>query len=62
MMKKTEHTDEEKEQIRNTAFELMKTETVYYTGHCTGEPAFELMKKIMGDKLIHIGAGMRFEI
>ena len=62
MMKKTEHTDEEKEQIRNTAFELIKTETVYYTGHCTGEPAFELMKEIMGDKLIHIGAGMRFEI
>ncbi len=31
--------------------------TVFYSGHCTGIPAFELMKEIMGDKLIALHSG-----
>lgn len=30
---------------------------VFYSGHCTGIPAFELMKVIMGDKLIALHSG-----
>ncbi len=57
MMKKTEHNEEEKEIIRSTASELMKTDTIYFSGHCTGIPAFEMMKEIMGDKLTAIHSG-----
>ena len=57
MMKKSEHNDEEKEIIINTAKELIKTETHYYSGHCTGIPAFDMMKRIMGDKLTAIHSG-----
>ena len=58
MMKKDgEHTGEEKEVIIHTAKELSQLDTVFYSGHCTGIPAFELMKTIMGDKLIALHSG-----
>ena len=58
MMKKDgEHTEEEKAVIIETARELSQTDTVFYSGHCTGIPAFELMKTVMGDKLIALHSG-----
>ena len=58
MMKKDgEHTEDEKSVIIQTAEELEKMDTVFYSGHCTGIPAFELMKEIMGDKLIALHSG-----
>ena len=63
MMKKdSEHTEEEKAVIVQTAQELARMNTFFYSGHCTGIPAFELMKEIMGDKLIalHSGEEIRF--
>ena len=38
---------------------LSKLDTVFYSGHCTGIAAFELMKGIMGDKLIALHSGDR---
>jgi 7,8-dihydropterin-6-yl-methyl-4-(beta-D-ribofuranosyl)aminobenzene 5'-phosphate synthase len=51
------YTAEEEEVIIKTANELSKMNTVFFTGHCTGEPAFDIMKKIMNDKLraLHTG-------
>ena len=58
MMKRdAEHTEEEKAVIIQTAHELSQMKTVFYSGHCTGIPAFELMKKFMGDKLIAMHSG-----
>lgn len=57
MMKKSEYTDMEIEEIRKTAEELQQLETVFYTGHCTGQQAFNLMKSIMGEKLRTIHSG-----
>lgn len=57
MKKKTELTDLEKEDIRKTALELKKMDTVFYTGHCTGIQAFDIMKKIMLEKLFYIHSG-----
>lgn len=51
MMKKTDYTDDETEYIRQTAYELMKTNALFYTGHCTGQKAFGIMKEIMGERL-----------
>ncbi len=57
MKREGEHTEEEKAVIIQTAQELAKMNTVFYSGHCTGIPAFEMMKVIMGDKLIALHSG-----
>ena len=58
MMKKDgEHTEEEKTVIMQTAQKLVQMKTVFYSGHCTGIPAFGLMKEIMGDRLIALHSG-----
>ncbi|MBQ4364251.1 MAG: MBL fold metallo-hydrolase, partial [Oscillospiraceae bacterium] len=60
MMKKDGgYTDDEKDVIIRTAKELSMMDTVFYTGHCTGIPAFDIMKEIMGDKLIALHCGER---
>ncbi len=57
MMKSTEYTDEDIEIIKDTAYELMKKNTLYYSGHCTGQAAFDIMKNIMGDRLSALHSG-----
>ena len=58
MMKKDgEHTKEEKAVIMQIAQELSQMKTVFYSGHCTGIPAFEMMKEIMGNQLIALHSG-----
>jgi hypothetical protein len=37
--------------------ELSKLETVFYSGHCTSIPAYDIMKEIMGDKLRALHSG-----
>ena len=60
LMKKTgEYTVKEEAAIKETALELSHTDTVFYSGHCTGTPAFKIMKQIMGDQLIAIHSGDR---
>lgn len=48
--------------IQSTAQALTEGDTVYYTGHCTGDYAYEKLKEILGDQLHRISGGMRFEI
>ena len=57
MKREGEHTDEEKSVIIQTARELAQLNTVFYSGHCTGIPAFDIMKEIMGDKLLALHSG-----
>ncbi len=60
MMKRDgEYTDAERSVITTTARELSQMNTVFYSGHCTGLPAFELMKSVMGDKLEALRSGER---
>jgi len=62
MMKSGVYTAEEIETIRQTARELKKYKTRYYTGHCTGEPAFEIMKEILGNQIEYIRSGEKIII
>ncbi len=60
LAQKAAYSAEETEVIRQLARELAEKDTLFFTGHCTGQPAFALMKEIMGEKLrgIHSGDGI----
>lgn len=61
MMKKSDFTVEETGYIQQTARELLKTNALFYTGHCTGQAAFEMMKEVMGERLRRISSGSVLE-
>ena len=50
------------EEIEFIARQLLEDEINVYTGHCTGEMAFGILKKIMKDKLNRLHTGSFFEI
>ncbi len=52
-----EYTKEDDDMIRQTARELADMNTLFYTGHCTGEHPMELMKEIMGERIAVIHSG-----
>ena len=60
LMRKDGYSQEEVTRIKKIAEELAKTNIQCYTGHCTGQEPFEVMKKIMKDKLhyLHCGDGI----
>lgn len=62
MMKKDDYTQEEADYIRRTAEELLKTKALFYTGHCTGRKAYEMMKEMMGDQLRAFHSGSQLEV
>ena len=57
MMKKGDYTGEDTEMIKETAKVLIKMDTKFYSGHCTGEYPLEILKSIMKNKLIAIHSG-----
>ena len=58
LMKKTEYREEQLEEIDEIAKNLLNyKKTKFYTCHCTGIPAYERMKAIMGEKLTYVHAG-----
>ncbi len=60
MKKNAPLTGEEKEIVKCTAEELKKLKnTIFYSGHCTGEEAFDIMKEMMGEQLTALHSGER---
>ena len=57
LMLKREYRENELQEVRSIAEELKKYQIKFYTCHCTGIPAFEEMKKIMGDQLEYVHSG-----
>lgn len=62
MVKKGEYTPQEIADIKDTAHALLKTGAVFYTGHCTGQPAFAIMKEIMGERLQILHSGIELKL
>lgn len=48
--------------IKNIAAYLLKTKAHYYTGHCTGEKPFALLKSLMGEYIEYASTGLVIEI
>ncbi len=57
LMKKAPYTDYELGEIIDMAKELKKYRTKFVTCHCTGIPAYTVMKNIMGDQLSYVHSG-----
>ncbi len=57
LMKKTTYRDDQVKEIEDIARELNEYPTIFYTCHCTGLEAFDIMKAVMGDKLIYVHSG-----
>ncbi len=62
MMKKSDYTERETEIIRQTAEELAKKDILFYTGHCTGQKAVDIMRPVLGDRLTAMYCGMEILI
>ena len=54
--------EQEATRLKFTAMELLKKDTVYYTGHCTGEKQFAALKEHMGERLIALTTGAVYDI
>ncbi len=57
MRKKSGYTGEDMEIIQKIGAELKKTDTVYYTGHCTGEVPYQALKEILGSQIVYVHSG-----
>ena len=49
--------EDQVKEIEDIARKLCEYPTVFYTCHCTGLEAFDIMKAVMGDKLIYVHSG-----
>ena len=59
MMKKSAYTEEDRDLVLQTAKELLQTKTVYYTGHCTGTEAADILKDCLHDQIRFLHTGMQ---
>lgn len=57
LMKRTEFSEADTAEVTEIANRLRKYPSHFATCHCTGLPAFNQMKKIMGDQLSYVRSG-----
>ncbi len=57
MQQKSGYAEEDLGIVRKIGLELKKTKTKFYTGHCTGEIPFQILKECMGEQLEYVHSG-----
>ena len=62
LMKKTKYTDEELGEIIDIGKELKKYPTKFFTCHCTGEPAYKILKLSMGEQIQYVHSGEEVDL
>ena len=62
LMQKDSYTEEDIRSIGHTACVLRSGKTVFYTGHCTGEKPFEVLKNVLGDRIHYFHCGDEIEL
>lgn len=62
LLRKEGYASEDLAAIAETARELKKTPSVYYTGHCTGETPAAILREIMGDQCRFCRVGATIEV
>ncbi len=62
LMKKSDYSDNEIREIKDIAGELKKYPSRFITCHCTGVPAYLIMKEIMGSQLEYVHSGEEISI
>ena len=50
------------ERIRAVAERLAQTSSRYYTCHCTGPHAYDLLRETLGERIAFLSAGSMIEI
>lgn len=53
---------EPEENVRAIAAELKRSNTMYYTCHCTGMPSYEILREELGDRITYLSAGMQLDL
>ncbi len=62
LQQKSGYSEEDIEVIEKIARELKeRSNTRFYTGHCTGEIPYQIMSEIMGEQLVYVHSGDRIE-
>ncbi len=59
---KPEYTAEDDRIINAIARELKETDTLYFSGHCTGEYPMQLLKEVMGERLVVMHSGDELKV
>ena len=54
--------DEPKALIRAVGEELRRRPTHYYTGHCTGQGPYAILKEMLGDQITYMAGGTEFTL
>lgn len=62
MLRKDRYAAEDLAGVAETARELKKTPTLYYTGHCTGETPGAILREIMGEQCRFCRVGATIEV
>ena len=62
MIQSDEYNEEDTNRIFQTARELSEMNTLFFSGHCTGKPAFDMMKSVMGEKLLALHSGAALDL
>lgn len=57
MQKKSGYSEADLEMVKEISLELKKTKTKFYTGHCTGEIPFKILKQHMGSQVEYLHSG-----
>ena len=54
--------DEPEALIRAVGEELRRRPTHYYTGHCTGQGPYAILKEMLGDQITYMAGGTEFTL